>query len=324
MKLGTRLTLLSALVLTLPLAGWQLVRSLEGSLRDSYQHTLIDTARSVAEALATLPVELPAGPGFYVHAAESEIVVDGHSNDWTPWPEEAQALPALGPDSGRARVVLAERRGRLHVLVEVDDPELALTTPGDEPGDRVELEVVTQQGRGRVTVAPMAPGWFSTPSNAGWPRAQAALQPRESGWTLEIALASPTEQVSELGLRIIDVDRQGESPSTTVHASDGPRTLIRRSAAFEQRLATLLPERTRGWVTGPDGWILARAVKPRPRPETRATRPAGCWRPRRRDCLAFCRPLPPAAVTTATVSTTANSGASRLPTGTSFPPATAS
>ncbi len=264
MKLGTRLALLSALVLALPLAGWQLVRSLEQSLRDSYQQTLIDTARSVADELATLPVELPTAPGYYVHTADSEIVVDGHSNDWTPWLAEAEVLPAPRADSGRARVVLAERRDRLHVLVEVDDTGLDLTRPGDEAGDRVELDVVAAQGRGQVTIAPVAPGWFSARGDEDWLRAQAALQPRESGWTLEVALLSPIERPSELGIRIIDVDRTDDGRSTTVHATDRAKALIRPSPVLTQRLAAVLPERTRGWATSPDGWILARAGKTPP------------------------------------------------------------
>ncbi|WP_376690434.1 ATP-binding protein [Wenzhouxiangella sp. EGI_FJ10409] len=258
MKLGPRLALVSALVLSLPLAGWQMVRSLESSLRDSYQQALIDTARSVADELAGLPAALPTDSGFYVHTAESAFVVDGHSNDWTPWLEQARVLPTSDPGASRARVALAEHRDRLHVLVEVDGSDLVLTRPGEGSGDRVELELVTSEGSSRVTLAPMAPGWFSTRGEAGWPRVQAALQPREAGWALEIALESPA-RVSELGIRVIDFGRSGEPASGTRHATERPQALIRPSPELAQRLAALLPDRTRGWVIGPDAWILARA-----------------------------------------------------------------
>lgn len=258
MKLGTRLALISALMLSLPLAGWQLVRSLEESLRDSYQQALIDTARSVAGEIAALPVELPETAGFYVHDAAREIVVDGHTSDWTPWIEEAQPLPKHEGDAATAHVVTAERRGRLHLLIEVADADLLMTGPDGAPGDRVALELVTSERSGRVTVAPMAPGWLSARGDEGWPRVQAALQPRDRGWTMELALEQPAT-VSALGLRVVDVDDRGDSPATSVFATDAPRPLIRRSEPIARRLAALLPDHTRGWVTEPQGWILARA-----------------------------------------------------------------
>ncbi|WP_376695311.1 ATP-binding protein [Wenzhouxiangella sp. EGI_FJ10305] len=260
MKLGTRLALISALMLSLPLAGWQLVRSLEESLRDSYQQALVDTVRSVALEISTLPVSLPESDTFYVHEASREIVIDGHTSDWTPWLEEAQLVPGQAESPDEARVVTAERRGRLHVLIEVDDDDLVLSGPGDERGDRVELEIVTPQRSGGVTIAPMAPGWLSVRGSEGWPRGQAALQPRDRGWTLEFALEQPLS-VSALGLRVVDIDDngQGDSRAASIFVTDAPRPLIRPSNSIARQLAALLPDRTRGWVTGPDGWILARA-----------------------------------------------------------------
>ncbi len=274
MKLGTRLALISALMLSLPLAGWQLVRSLEESLRDSYQQALIDTARSVAGEIAALPVELPETAGFYVHDAAREIVVDGHTSDWTPWIEEAQPLPKRDGDAAAAHVVTAERRGRLHLLIEVADADLVMTGPDGAPGDRVALELVTSQRSGRVTVAPMAPGWLSARGDEGWPRVQAALQPRDRGWTMEVALEQPAT-VSALGLRVVDVDDRGDSPATSVFATDAPRPLIRRSEPIAHRLAALLPDHTRGWVTEPQGWILARAGRSDVAAESEAADEAG-------------------------------------------------
>lgn len=265
MKLGTRLALVSVLTLSLPLAGWQLIRSLEHSLRDSYQQALMDTASSVADEISSLPESLPASNAFYVHNAGQEIVVDGYSNDWSPWLEEAQALPPETARSASVRVVAAERRGRLHVLIEAQDPELVLARPGGAPGDRVEVEITAAERNGRVTIAPLAPGWLTARGGEGWPEVQAALQPSERGWTMELALEQALA-VSALGLRVVDVDGRDEQRPASVHGTDAPRPLVRPSEALSQRLATLLPERTRGWVTGPEGWIVARADRGETRP----------------------------------------------------------
>jgi len=266
-KLGTRLALLSVLLLSLPLAGWQLVRSLEHSLRDSYQQTLIDTARAIAGEIASLPVSLPPLNAFYVHSADHELVIDGHASDWTLWLDEAQPVSTRSPQSPPARVVLAERRGRLHVLIEVDDPQLRLTRPGGEPGDRIELELTTAERTGRVTIAPLAPGWLTARGAGGWPRLQAALQPADRGWTIELAIERPIT-VTALGLRMIDVDDPSDRQRTSIAETESPRPLARPSDSLSTRLTTLLPENTRGWVTGPDGWILGRADRVRAAPES--------------------------------------------------------
>lgn len=258
MKLGSRLALISLLALSLPLFGWQMVRSLEKSLRDSYQQALIDTARSVAAEISTLSAALPDAGAIYVHQAEEDIVVDGYSSEWTAWLDEAQPL---GDDRGsdeRADVIAAERRGRLHLFIRVRDSELVLSQPDGSPGDRVELEFATPERSSTIVIAPFAPGWMQAHGEAGGARVQAALQPNERGWTLEAAIKAPGE-FSALGLRILDVDARGSGDSTRIHAFSRPRELTRPRAALADRLAALLPEGTRGWVTGPDGWIVARA-----------------------------------------------------------------
>lgn len=260
MKLGARLALVSLLLLSLPVAGWQLVRSLEKSLRESYQQALMDTASAIADEVAALPIALPATNAFYVHEATHEMVVDGHSSDWVPWLQEAQALPAPSGQSSPARVVLAERRGRLHAIVEVPDSKLVLTRPDGSLGDHVELEILTPDNSGEITIAPLAPGWLSVRGRDGWPRLQAALQPGDRGWTMELALEAPNE-VEALGLRIIDVDDQQTRRPTVIAATPEPRPLARASAPLSQRLEALLPESTRGWITGPEGWIAARASR---------------------------------------------------------------
>lgn len=255
-KLGTRLALLSILTLSLPLAGWQVVRSLEHALRDSYQQALVDTARSVADEIAAQAIALPKADAIYVHEAAQAIIIDGYSSEWSNWLEDAQALPLQNDGSSNPRFVAAAHRGRLHLLVEVDDPQLVLARPDGAPGDRLELQLEADAGSRQLTISPLAPGWFSIRTTG--PDVQAALQPRDRGWTMELALEQPIA-LSALGLRVIDVDDRDAPQTASVYATETPRPLARPSETLSRRLAALLPARTRGWVTAPGGWIVARA-----------------------------------------------------------------
>jgi signal transduction histidine kinase len=257
-KLRTRLALVSALVLSLPLAGWQLVQSLEQSLRDSYQQALIDTARSIADEVSHALPETAHGGALFVHEASSQLVVDGYASDWTAWLDEAQAVGGASEDRESVRVVAAERRGRLYLLIQVADSRLVLARPDAAPGDRVVLRVGDGDRTDELVIAPMAPGWLNARGSENRLRAQAAMQPTERGWTLEIAVEEPLA-VSTLGLQVVDVDERGSENATTIGDAATRRPLLRSSPSLSQRLEALLPEGTRGWVTDPDGWIIARA-----------------------------------------------------------------
>ncbi|RFF32412.1 ATP-binding protein [Wenzhouxiangella sediminis] len=258
MKLRSRLALVSILMLCLPLAGWQLVRSLEQALRDSYQQALVDTARSIASEISSAAGDLPRAGALYVHETGEDIVIDGYAGDWASWLEETQAIPARTGDAESADLLAAEQGGRLHLLVRVRDPELVLSRPGGQSGDRIELGI--GDGNPPVTVAPLAPGWFDVQGNGGTPRIQAALQPGELGWTMELAVERPRD-VAALDIRVFDVDTRDGKQAEATHAFPSPRPLARPSEALSQRLTALLPEGTRGWVTTTDGWILARAAR---------------------------------------------------------------
>ncbi len=260
MKLGSRLALISALMLCLPLAGWQLVRSLEQALRDSYQQTLIDTARSIAGEFSSLADELPETGAIYVHTSSGEMVVDGHSGDWAAWLDEAQLLPAGADNANRASFLAAEHGDRLHLLIRVDDSDLILTRPDGAPGDRVELEITAADETRSLVIAPLAPGWLSVQASGGVPQVQAALQPLERGWAMELAIERP-RAISALNIRVFDFGRPGDGASASMYAFPEPRSLARPRESLAQRLSALLPESTRGWVTGPDGWVLARAAR---------------------------------------------------------------
>nr|WP_240451222.1 ATP-binding protein [Wenzhouxiangella sp. XN201] len=241
-----RLTLISLLLLSLPLAGWQLVRSLEHSLRDSYQQALIDTTVAAARELASFEVGWPSDSGLYVHRADREPVIDGYDSEWLDWRAPSAWTDIDGAPG--ARLLAAEYRGRLNLLVEIPDDAFALNGNTDKDALSLELWIETGQESGRVMIQPAAPGWLESGGQDGRLRVQAALQPGDRFWRMEIALLEPL-QVERLAVRV--------GPANNEQVAFRP--LIRPIAALSGQLRARLPERTRGWLLHPEGWVLARA-----------------------------------------------------------------
>ena len=259
MKLRGQLLLITVAVVLIPVAGWQFVKALEHSLRQAHEQTLIDSATAIARTLASDHPESWSGPsdGLYVHRPEGEIHLDGHGGDWERWLDQATRLQ---PSSATlaAKLLLAQReRGRLHLLLHVVDDALVFADHEHGPGDRVEL-VVDHNGREhRVELAPMAPGWVEAQNETGSLRVQGNWQPRRDGWTLELLVADPPRPEA-LGVTVLDVDDPTERRVINRAGTDGTQPLVRRQPLLGSRLASLLPDNTRGWTTTTAGWVLAR------------------------------------------------------------------
>ena len=94
MSLRNKLLLLALSTLILPFAGWQLVRQLEGLLREGQAQAQLASAEALARALATRADALPpTGPGFYVQSASEPFVLDGYDEDWREQRIAPQSYP---------------------------------------------------------------------------------------------------------------------------------------------------------------------------------------------------------------------------------------
>ena len=258
MKLRSQLLVITLVVLLIPVAGWQFVKTLEESLRHTHEQALIDSATAIARTLAADVPGSWSGPpdGLYVHRLEGDIRLDGRDGEWERWLEQARMLESSSQELA-AHLLLAEReRGRLHLLLRVDDDSLVFADPQHGPGDRVELTIGHEGRSHRVELAPMAPGWIESRDETGSVRIQGEWQPRRDGWTLELQVADPPRPES-LGLTVHDVDVHPGRPVAGRAETQGSRALIRRQPALDDRLARLLPDNTRAWATTPGGWVLA-------------------------------------------------------------------
>ena len=274
MKLRGQLLAITVVVVLIPVAGWQFVKTLEQSLRHAHEQSLIDSATAIARTLASDLPESWAGPhdGLYVHRLEGDIHIDGHDGDWERWLDQARALESSS-ENLIAHLLLAERRrGRLHLLLRVDDESLVFTDPEHGPGDRVEL-TIGHDGRDHpLKLAPLAPGWIEARDDSGSIRVQGDWQPRRGGWTLELQVADPPRPES-LGLIVHDVDAGSGRQVVGQARSDGMQPLIRRHPELDERLTRLVPDNTRAWATTVHGWVLAQHDTRRETGQSPATTP---------------------------------------------------
>ncbi|QOC23854.1 hypothetical protein IC757_06965 [Wenzhouxiangella sp. AB-CW3] len=257
MKLRGQLMLVTALVVVIPIAGWQFVKTLEQSLRQAHEQALLDNATAMARRLASEPEQPWSDPddGLYVHPLDHPIHLDGHGAEWERWLDQARPLAtdAAGPE---ARLLLAARpRGRLHLLLTVDGTTLVLADPDQGPGDRVEIVIGQGAEEYNLTLAPLAPGWVEASDADSGFSVQGNWQPRSRGWTLELEVANPV-QPDRLGLVVHDVDDPIERRVRSKAGTFGTLPLIRSSETLDSRLERLLPDNTRAWATTASGWVL--------------------------------------------------------------------
>lgn len=261
MKLRTQLLVIAAVVLVLPLAGWQFVTSLEQSLRSAHERSVVDSATAIGRVLAARSnFEWPsANEALYVHASDVDIHLDGHDGEWSPWLDEAQPLDPDNP-SLQASVTAVRNRAGLHLLLTADDRQLVFGDRERGHGDRVELRFEDRSGTNSgvtdaLTLAPLAPGTIEQESADGRYRIRGNWQPHREGWTLEMQVAG-RGLPQRIAIGVVDVDDERQ---TRNRVESGWLTLIGPVQALQRELAERLPDNSRAWLTSAEGWVLAHA-----------------------------------------------------------------
>jgi dedicated sortase system histidine kinase len=258
MTLRAQLLLITALVLALPLSGWQFARQVESTLRAGHAKALERSARTVARQLAESDESWPdhEGAGIYVHTPESAPFIDGYSDDWRGF------LAGTADRAGSAvQVSLAEYNESLYLLFEVESDRQVFSEPGLQDGDRVQIEFQRSDGsKARIELAPLAPGFIETRGRnpEAWPRIQGYWQSRARGWTLELQL-SGASSIQALEWTVIDVRDAGENSSEREFSTGRLQPLIRTRPPLTRALHSILPDQTRAWVTLPSAWVIAQA-----------------------------------------------------------------
>jgi len=176
MTLRRQLLIASLLLLSLPWAGCQFIREMEGALRHGQEQSLQATTIAVAAVLKDRPDLLYPYPGrltenpdtstgesqsLYAYPVEQTIIIDGYDDGWEELASQ-QFDSAIG-DSGAPGVKYkaATRQGRLYLFFQIEDSDVVFHNPAlsREPnGDRLVLRTWLDNKRQEYVIATSAPG----------------------------------------------------------------------------------------------------------------------------------------------------------------------
>lgn len=278
MTLRRQLLLVSLLLLSLPWAGCQFIREMEGALRQGQEQSLQATAAAVAAILSNQEELLypnparrvstaAAGSSLYAHATAQPLILDGYGDGW----ENVDSV-RFSSESGTVSVSYRARtrNGNLYLLLQVTDPEVIYHNPGlslEPNGDRLVLRSWQDNRRQDYVIATAAPGKVRARAagrrlrGADPGRIRGYWQDAVDGYTLELEV--PLSYTGgRLGFYLVDVGSgSGGSSETTGNIrpldTAAPPWLIYSPQAL---LATLAPFAGQGghiMVLDSSRWLIA-------------------------------------------------------------------
>ncbi len=279
MSLRRQLILVSLLLLTLPWAGCQFLREMEGALREGQGRAVAATADAIAASLSDQPRLLypqperqrsadDLGGSIYAPALELEPVLDGYEDGW---PEAIQgSFENLDTRVPALRYRAGVRRGMLYLMLQIKDDSVTYHDPGLSPepnGDRLVLVTWMDGRRQEYVIATPAPGSVVAQyAGRRHPGAEASRirgywQDTAEGYAIELALPLALTG-GRLGLYAIDVANH-RSRGWRTAGNTGPLTqaappwLIYPPAELEAQLARFADGGQRLLVTDRHARLLA-------------------------------------------------------------------
>ncbi|GAB5451777.1 MAG: proteobacterial dedicated sortase system histidine kinase [Halioglobus sp.] len=279
MTLRRQLLLVSLLLLSLPWAGCQFIREMEGALRHGQTQSLQSTADAVAAVIAADESSLYPQPerrlagnderrDLYAFPAHGPVIVDGYGDGWTEVP--AASFGRSGDDTSLAVDVRVQSRGTsVYLLFDVTDNKVVYHNPGlsQEPnGDRLILRLWANDRRQDYVIATAAPGSvrarFDGRRSRGLDpgRITGYWQDSMEGYSLELAV--PLAYTGgRLGFFFIDEDstspRGNRSVGNTTRIdAKPPPWLIYRPAGLQSLLSAFSGGLTDIQVVDKQCWVL--------------------------------------------------------------------
>ncbi len=261
MSLRSKLLVLALSFLVLPVAGWMLVRELEGLLREGQAQVQQASAQMLARAVTARAAALPvAGPAFFVPDAEAPPQLDGYDGDW-----QAQGLVAQ-PVAAGVRVALAWADRQLYLFIAVDDASRLradANLPQASHADQLVLVLEDARGVHRLRLANGAPGSLIATALGGVdaPRPNGAWEEDGKGYRVELRF--PLDYLpTRLGIDALDFSDPALPPvqrGTGAELAEGRWAVQRAPEELQALLSGLVPDQVQATLTQADGWVLARA-----------------------------------------------------------------
>ncbi len=221
-SLRRQLIVVSLLLLSLPWAGCQFIREMEGALAGAQEQALIATAQTVASMAAERPQLIypdlermasspDARQSIYAQSATRAVVVDGYDEDWETVPQSRWTAAEPGASLAVSAQALSHEN-TLYLLFRVQDGNVVYHNPGlsrEFNGDRLVLRTWRNGAAQDYTLATAAPGALRARASGRQEQgADAALirgywQDAHGGYTLELEM--PLELTGDrLGFYIVD------------------------------------------------------------------------------------------------------------------------
>ncbi len=257
MNLRTQMLLAGALTLAVPIIGWQSVKQLDESLRqtrvDTQSLTVANARLALAES-AELRTVLEASRAaatatdLYAEQARFPLFIDGYADEWQNLSGRPEKFSAHG---NGLQVRLATRENSLYMFLDVKDDTVVYHLPpvpkidlaeGETQdkqamlvnGDSVELLIshgnqradhvlFRTAGPGPLTGVSASAGAANTLAGARMARYRGFWAATPDGFQLEVQMPLPPAS-SSVGLAFVDVDVAGE-PRTRWLGTLDPKTM---------------------------------------------------------------------------------------------------
>ncbi len=237
-SLRLKLTLISLLLLLIPLIGFRFSAMLQSSLLASREDALMFTAKAVATTLSNRPEifdrelfhSLDQSRDLYLFRLSSSIRLNGKVDDWQPELQQSEefgaehvlsSLSAYNPDSFTFHHLVGQRGKYLYALFLVSDDTIVYRNPHSlypAKADHIQIGIQDQEGElHRFILATDKPGWINgfrmdnDPENripiANEPRIQGVWHETEKGYIVEMRL--PLSMIGKrLAFAVADVDNE--------------------------------------------------------------------------------------------------------------------
>lgn len=237
-SLRLKLTLLSLLLLLIPLIGFRFSAMLQFDLLASREDALMFTAKAVATSLGDRPDlfhrELfhskDQNRDLYLFSLSNSIRLNGKVDDWQPELSQSEEFGAehllassgrYTPESLRFKHLLGQRGKYLYGLFMVQDDQLVYRHKNSlhpAKADHIQIGILDKSGLlQRYIIATEKPGWVngfhmgSDPENmipvANEPRIQGVWAETDTGYTVELRM--PLTMIGKrLAFAVADVDDQ--------------------------------------------------------------------------------------------------------------------
>ena len=291
MTLRRQLLIASLLLLTLPWAGCQFIREMEGALRQGQEQSLQATSMAVAAVLKDKPALLYPNlqrlseqasentgdtRSVYAIPVEQSIIVDGYGDGW----EELgfQEFESASNDSSlRLKYKAATRQGRLFLFLQIEDDDVVFHNPAisREPnGDRLLLRTWLDNRRQEYVIATAAPGAVTAKfanriyASGSANRIRGQWQDTALGYNLELELPLSITG-GRLGFYIINArGKVGAAVEVLGNATPldmaPPPWLIISPDPLQQAIAPFVQNDRQLQIVDKGHWLLANALATHP------------------------------------------------------------